>query len=275
MDEQKRRYLTIKLATEKYQLNPEYLSSIQTATVAKEVDKLYRLQAGILASDKAQSVTVSRAHLMEAYFSCVQQFESEEAFYRSLKHHGITVEGFKFALKDELHCDMVMELISTEIPELDIAQGKAYYNNNRLEFSRARTWKMSQILITKNDEFSENRPDKALARLTEMAGIANSHNFADLAMRHSECPSALEGGYLGWCEEGKLYSEITSALCSLPQGHVSKPIETELGFHLILCHEERPACVAPFEEVWPFLQEKHAARAKAYLQREWLQQLVC
>lgn len=274
MDKQKRRYLTIKLATEKYKRNPEFLSSNQKATIEQEVDKLYKLQTGILASDKAQSVTVSNAHLMDAYFSCVQQFETEEQFYRSLKHQGITVEGLKFALKDELHCDMVLDLVASEIPQLDIEQAKAYYNKNRVEFSRARTWKMSQILITKNNEFVENTPDNAFARVTKISEEANVKNFADLAMRHSECPSALESGLLGWCEEGKLYPEITSALLSLPQGRVSKPIETELGFHLVLCHDEKPAYVATFEEVWPFLQEKHACRAKTYLQREWLERLV-
>lgn len=274
MDRQKRRYLTIKIATEKFQLNPEFLSDAQKNTVAKEVDNLYRLQAAILSSDMAQKIQVSNAQLMDAYFNCVQQFETEAQFYRSLKAQGITAEGLKFALKDELHCDQVLVQVADDIPQLEKAQAQAYYNSNRVEFSRGRTWKISQILITKNDEFAENRPDKALARIIKVREAANLESFRDLAMRYSECPSALENGLLGWCEEGKLYPEITSALYTLPKEQVSEPIETELGFHIIVCHDEKPAYVASFDEVWPFLQEKHASRAKTYLQRRWLEQLV-
>ncbi len=275
MDEQKRRYLTIKLATEKFKLNPEYLSSVQKAQLSQDVVRLHQLQCSILSSSEAQQVSVSRSEIAEAYNSRIQQFESESAFYHSLKQQGLTVEGLKFALKDELHCERVMELISRDIPRLDRQQALDYYQKNRLEFSRAKTWKLSQILITINDDFAENTRLSALARIKDIQkqAISGTNTFSELAVRYSECPSAIEHGYLGWCEEGRLYSEITNTLYSLPKEQVSDPIETEVGYHLIVWHEEKPPYVATFEEVWPFLQEKHSSRAKQYLQRQWIRQL--
>ncbi|PWI33872.1 peptidylprolyl isomerase [Vibrio albus] len=274
MDEQKRRYLTIKLATEKFKLNPEYLSSIQKAGIEEEVIKLYQLQSRILASQEAKQVNVTRKELDEAYQSCIDQYESKDEFYQSLKNQGLTVEGLKYALKDELYCDAVLDYVSQDIPPLDKQQALDYYEKNKLEFSRAKTWNLSQILITINDEFEENTRENALAKIKEVREMTESEPFSDLAVRYSECPSAVENGYLGWCEEGKLYSEITSALYHLPKEQVSEPIETEVGFHLIVWHDEKPPYMAPFEEAWPFLQEKHNTRAKQYLQRQWIAQLI-
>ena len=273
MEEQKRRYLTIKLSTEKFKLNPEFLSSMQKAEIDEGVVKLNELQRRILASEEAKQVRVTRAQLTEAYKSCVEKFETEDEFYQSLKKQTLTVEGFKSALKDELHCDLVMELVSKDFPPLERKQAEEYYQKHQIEFSRGKTWNLSQILITINDEFEENTRENALARIKEVREKTESEPFSELALQYSECPSAVEKGYLGWCEEGKLYSEITSALYTLPKEEVSEPIETEVGFHLIVCHDEKPPYVATFEEVWPYLQEKHASRAKAYLQRQWISQL--
>ncbi|WED24085.1 peptidylprolyl isomerase [Vibrio sp. JC009] len=274
MDEQKRRYLLVKLSTEKYKLNPEYLSGVQRAQIEEEVEKLYRMQSSIMSSKEAQAVRISGDQVMKTYQECVGQFESEEELYFTLKKQGITLEGYKSALKDELYCEKILDYIAREIPDLDRQQALDYYNKNLLEFSRARTWKVSQILITINDEFNENTRENALSRINEVREELKTKPFSELAMKYSECPSALEEGSLGWCEEGKLYPQITTALYKLTKEEVSQVVETEVGFHLVKFHEEKTPYVATFEEAWPFLKEKHSSRAKTYIQRQWMAQLT-
>lgn len=274
MDKQKQRYLLAKLSTEKYKLNPEYLTEEQRSNLDNEVEKLNQLQKSIMASVEATKVRVSAAEVVEAYLKCAEKFESEEELYLVLKKQGITQEGFKSALRDELLCEKVLDSISQDIPQLEKQQALDYYQKNRLNFSRAKTWKVSQILITINDEFQENSRDNAKQRIEEVFTKAKSESFADLALRYSECPSALESGQLGWCEEGKLFPQISEALYQIKEGEISSPIETEAGFHLVVWHEEKPPYVASFEEVWPYLEEKHTSRAKAYIQRQWLSQLT-
>ena len=270
MDEQLRRYLMVKIATDKFKVNPDYLSADQLDIVDNEVKKLAHINNSILRTAEAQQVQVSASDLLAAYQQCQEQFESEQAFYATLKQQGLTVEGFKVALRQELHCDRVMEYVAKDVPELDKSRALEYYSQHTKEFSREKTWKLSQILITINNQFSDNTRTKAFARITRVREDAQQTPFSTLALSHSECPSALHEGLLGWCEEGKLYPEITEVLHSLPIGQISAPIETEIGFHLVLCHEVKPARVATFEEVWPFLQKKHTDRAKQYLQRQWL-----
>lgn len=274
MNSRKKKYLTIKVATEKYELNPEYLSSIQREEVEEEVEKLYQLQRRILHSYEAQQVKVTRSDVEKAVSSLQKQFETRNDFNASLKKNGITLNELILEIKDELHCEQVMEFISQDIPPLDRKQALEYYQSHRVNFSRMRTWKLSHILITVNDEFEENKRPNALKRIKSVREKITADNFSDLALKYSECPSALEQGLLGWCEQGKLFQEIESALYSLKKGDISEPIETEAGFHLVLCHDEKPPYIASFQEVWPYLQKKHIQKMKAFIQRQWLKQLA-
>jgi peptidyl-prolyl cis-trans isomerase C len=274
MDEQKRFYLTAKVSTELFQLNPQFLSSVQRAEVDERVERICRIQTLILNSSEAEGVDVSPDELERIYQTSVERFPTRDAFLASLKAQKMNEEGWKHSLIDEIKCDKVMDLVSQDVPALDKTKAVEYYEKNRLEFSRAKIWEMSQILITINNEYAENTRPNALARIRDIYKQSDRTAFSKLALQHSECPSALENGYLGWCEEGKLYPEITNALYTLHSGQISGPIETEIGFHLVQFHDEKPARVATFEEVWPFLQEKHATRARKFIQKQWINQLL-
>lgn len=274
MDEQKRSYLTIKVATELFQLNPQYLSNQQLIEVEERVEQVNQLQRLILNAPEAVEIDISADELDSIYQLSVERFPSREEFFASLKAQSLSEKGLKHALMDELKCEKVMELVSQDIPPLDPDNAKQYFEKNRLEFSQAKTWDMSQILITVNDDYAENIRANALARINKVAKKANLSNFANLALAHSECPSALENGRLGWCEEGKLFPEITNRLYTLAPGEISEPIETEIGFHIVHYQNQKEPRAATFEEAWPFLQEKHAARARQYLQKQWINQLL-
>lgn len=274
MDKQIRLYLSIKLATETFKLNPEFLNDTQQKELEHNVERLYHLQNRILSSDEAQSIVVSDTDIEQAYQTCVNQCESMSQFQVLMDVQDLTQDGLKSALKRELHCDKVLEKVSESVPELPRAQALEYYEKHKIDFSRGRTWKLSQILITINPEFEENQRENALERISKVRQQCNYVDFGQLALEHSECPSALEDGLLGWCEEGKLYPEIVEQLSGLDRDKVSEPIETEVGYHLIVCHDEKPPYVAPFDEVWPFLQERHNTRAKSFMQRQWMAQLT-
>ncbi len=274
MDEQKRSYLTAKVSTELFQLNPQFLSSVQRVEVDERVERVYQLQELILNAPEAAEIDITEEELEQIYQDSVERFSSKDEFFQSLETQNLDEAGYKQVLADEAKCDKVMDFIAQDIPQLDREKAFQYYEKHRLEFSRAKTWEMSQILITINDEYAENTHTNAFARINTIYKKATSKNFSKFALKHSECPSAMENGYLGWCEEGKLFPEITNALYKLKPGEISEPIETEIGYHLVQFHNERAARVATFEEVWPFLQEKHTTRAKQFLQKQWIKQLL-
>ncbi|MCH1924031.1 peptidylprolyl isomerase [Shewanella sp. C32] len=274
METQKRRYLTAKVATEMFKLNPEFLKPEQQQQVASQVQRVMQLQQAILGSREAAEISVSAAQLEQTWAQCLAQFDGEASLVQSLQNQGLDAEGLRSALYDELRCELVLDRVCGDIPPLALEQAQAYFAGHRQEFSRAAIWQLSQILITVNHDYPENRRHAVLKRICRVRHLAQTQDFAALALQHSECPSAMEQGFLGWCEQDKLYPQIAAVLPTLAHMQVSDPIETELGFHLVRWHQYKPAKVANFDEVLPLLQQRHHERAKKYLQKQWLNRVL-
>ncbi len=72
---------------------------------------------------------------------------------------------------------------------------------------------------------------EAIDLKTEIDGGAD---FAELAGKHSKCPSGKSGGSLGVFKPGAMVPEFDKVVFGdLPVGQVSEPIKTDFGFHLI------------------------------------------
>jgi peptidyl-prolyl cis-trans isomerase C len=64
--------------------------------------------------------------------------------------------------------------------------------------------------------------------------IEGGADFGDLAKKHSSCPSGKSGGSLGEFGEGAMVPEFDRVVFGdLPVGHVSAPVKTQFGYHLL------------------------------------------
>ncbi len=63
--------------------------------------------------------------------------------------------------------------------------------------------------------------------------IEGGTSFADLAKKHSSCPSGREGGNLGEFGPGQMVPEFDKVVFSAEVGKVQGPVKTQFGFHLI------------------------------------------
>ena len=63
--------------------------------------------------------------------------------------------------------------------------------------------------------------------------IADGADFAELAKKHSSCPSGKAGGALGAFGPGQMVPEFDKVVFSAPVGEVQSPVKTDFGFHLV------------------------------------------
>lgn len=63
--------------------------------------------------------------------------------------------------------------------------------------------------------------------------LASGKKFADLARKHSLCPSGKKGGDLGEFGRGQMVPEFDKVVFGKPTLEVHGPIRTKFGWHLI------------------------------------------
>lgn len=125
-------------------------------------------------------------------------------------------------------------------PSPTIEQARAYYEKNRSDFAA--------VCVSHIFASAERGPEEARARIDELARqLAAGADFGMLAAEQSDDPAAAaEGGSLGCQARGNLIPAFEQAAFALPVGQISEPVETNVGFHLILVTERREL---PLDEV--------------------------
>lgn len=88
-------------------------------------------------------------------------------------------------------------------------------------------------ILIKPSEIRSEAETKILAqRLYDR--IQAGEDFAELAKSFSEDPgSALNGGDLNWVDPNNLVPEFREVMANAPQGQVSKPFQTQYGWHVL------------------------------------------
>jgi peptidyl-prolyl cis-trans isomerase C len=63
--------------------------------------------------------------------------------------------------------------------------------------------------------------------------IENGADFAEMAKKHSKCPSGKQGGALGTFSPGQMVQEFDQVVFNGEVGKVLGPVKTQFGYHLI------------------------------------------
>lgn len=132
---------------------------------------------------------------------------------------------------------LVRALLEREVsaPTADEAACRRYYEQNLRRFRSETLFEARHILFAAPEGdpaarlMAKDEADSVLAELREAPG-----NFAELAGRHSACPSAGQGGSLGQLGRGSTVAEFEKALHALQPGQLSpEPVATRFGYHII------------------------------------------
>src|SRR5262249_39621660 len=118
---------------------------------------------------------------------------------------------------------------------LSDADVKRYYDENK-DFFDGVTVRASHIVLPLAPSAAEAEKqaarDKLLALRQEI--VTGKLDFAEAAKKHSQCPTAPNGGDIGFFPRKGLVDEaFARAAFALPAGQVSDVVQTEFGLHLI------------------------------------------
>ncbi len=198
----------------------------------------------------------------------IRQLLLDEAERLGIDGAGLTDADGRHLAEDEARIEA---LLAAEVrtPKADAVTARRYYDMHTARF-------MSASLVEADHILFEASPDDALAyglatgdartaiRRLEAEPLA----FAELALRHSACPSKDQGGNLGQIGPGQTVPEFEKALFALTEGALyPEPVKTRFGVHIIRAGRRQESRQLPFElvqdRIEQYLEEASWRRAVA------------
>jgi len=269
-------YRLLRIALERYQRQPDRLEAGEYEDVRNVAAREYLIEQAVLSSPEAMDTVVPASQLDTAVEQIRARYGTSEAFIAELDANGLALADLRMALERELRVEGVLARVGARAAAVEETEVNLFYYLNRDKFNKPETRIARHILVTINPQFPENTREAALKRIEQIQRRVAKHpaRFAEQAMKHSECPTSLEGGMLGQVKRGDLYPQLEAALFNMRQGLVSEVVESPLGLHVLLCEQIRPAGQVPLRKVAGKLREQMQDKQRSRYIKRWIQQAL-
>jgi len=269
-------YFRLKFSLLHFGRSAHELTAQQRLLVDEKAQSEQRLHQLILGQPEAAQVVVDDEATEQARQVIIERYPSRDEFVQDLEKNDLDEDEYNFSLRNELIVGAVLELVGRRAEAISEDEAREYYQENRSKFRQPEQRTVRQILITVDEDGpEENKRQTSYRRLASIRErlLNDVSTFGVEAATHSECPSALNKGLLGTLPQGKLYPQFDEALSLLPINQVSDIIETELGFHLLLCEAIEPARILSWAEVGPRIREHLQGEREKRQVVDWLKEL--
>ncbi len=268
-------YLELKTAQTLFGKAPTDLAEAEREKVRHLADRQHGLEARVLRSAEARDTVVPEASVRAALEEIRKRYPEEAEFSADLARNGLDSEGYLRALERELKVEAVLDKVGSRASQVSEIDVELYYQYHPDQFRREETRRARHILVTLNPDLAENTPEAARGRIDAIAArlAKDPKRFEEQALKHSECPTALQGGLLGDMPRGKLYPELDAALFALDAGRISGVLESPLGYHLLLCEAIQAARVLKLEQARGPIRAMLEQNRRRICQQAWMKQL--
>ncbi len=180
-----------------------------------------------------------------------QRFPSQEVFEQALKQQDLTEKKLREIISRAMIIRQMIEvkIEPTAEPVADEAVA-SFYEENKGGFVESEKVDARHILIKVAPDASDEEKDYAKKEMENiLKEIRDGADFAELAKKNSQCPSAPKGGELGYFTRGQMVKSFEDAAFALQPGEVSDVVETRFGYHIILVQNKEPKKQLGLEEV--------------------------
>jgi len=170
--------------------------------------------------------------------------DEKEAYFKAHKEKYRIPEKIKIAY---LVLDPSDFLDKVSITEKEISD---YYELNQESFKNPKKIKARHILLKVSPDASESEETKTKEKaLSLLKRLKDGEDFAALAKKYSQGPTASKGGDLGYFTRGKMVKPFEELAFSLKKGEIGGPVKTQFGWHIIRVDDIKNAAVKTFSEV--------------------------
>jgi peptidyl-prolyl cis-trans isomerase C len=264
-------YLELKLAWALFQKAPDALSEPERGQVLRVARKQDHIEQRILGSREAAQVVVPAGTLNNRLSEVRQRYASADAFALDLERSGLDENSLGEAIERDLRVESVLEMIAAEVPSANRVDAEIFYRLNPDSFDRPEARRLRHILITYDKPRQKQQAIELLEQLRSTR--PNAEKFGRLALKHSQCPTAMDGGQLGNVKRSQLYPELEPAAFALACDEISAVLESPIGLHIIRCDEILPHGILPFGQVCDRIIERLTDKRRLEAQRLWIKQL--
>jgi peptidyl-prolyl cis-trans isomerase C len=158
------------------------------------------------------------------------QFATPEAFRQALAQNNLTEERLRGILTRNLSIQGFVEKEIAGAVVVSDAEVHDFYLGHRDKFESAEQAHARHILVQVDEKADERTRQAARAKADDLlAQLKGGGDFEDLARKHSDCPSAPQGGDLGFFERGQMVPAFDAAAFAVKTGELSGVVETQFG----------------------------------------------
>jgi parvulin-like peptidyl-prolyl isomerase len=200
------------------------------------------------------------------------QFAALEA---TLKNQGKTLDAYLkecglTAAQAKENLLRMLQLARYTDARANAEQLRSYFEANRDFFDKT-TVRTSHIVLRLTSSATAAERQMALEKMKAIRAdlAAKKIEFAAAAKAYSQCPSAPNGGDVGYIVRKFQADEpYAKAAFSLPVGGVSDVVETDQGYHIIWVTDRKPGKPAKYEDAAVEVRECFEAELKQVLVAE-------
>lgn len=269
-------YSRLKLATQHFGRVPTSLTDDELHQLDTLLFQQIQLEDRILSYAAQSGIHIPTQALDEALRQVRSAYLDETAWLAAMASIDLDRDGLQEALLRELTVNAVMEKVTENLVPMTTSDARRWYAEHTSQFIRPERRLAAHILLTVQDEQSEEETEQTYARIQQIRTqvLAASATFGVLALRYSECPTALQEGRIGLVRQGQLYPELDEILFRLPLMQISPVIRSPMGFHILRCERIEIESVLPVDAAIPKIIETQLSQARAKLQKRWLAWLL-
>ncbi|MEK6764776.1 MAG: peptidylprolyl isomerase [Planctomycetota bacterium] len=178
------------------------------------------------------------------YFLKSNQNNSEKPLEEILKAQGSSISE----LEDEVRRTLALSKYLDTVVSDD--EKRSYFDANKSAFNGEKV-KASHVLIDTTKLETDAELEKAREKIAEIKKeIDNGADFAEMARKYSTCPSAENGGDIGFFQrKGSIVEEFAIVAFSMEVGAISEPVETQFGYHIIKVTDKEEGKDINYEDV--------------------------